>query len=346
MNRPVQWVLLLAVVASGPAAAGLFMFAEGTDNLDPDPNRITYPVGYTGQQSEVAVSVCIHPDSESISDMEIPLRNVLAVWNELEPVAGNLQRNDPRLASNEIDYESVLTHEVGHCIGLAHPNLASESDVPVEDQGYAKSLPGADGYTLDAGADGVIGTRDDQRGDDINLNWFRKGVNDPFVFEDVIDASTYTTDLSELPAGHAFVEIAALQVSQLRGLSEEEAIMHQGSRRGATRRELARNDATMIRLAQSGLDRTQGTADDFTLRLEYQGIGDEDDCDITVKTGGEDFAFCQVNAQLPASDQALITQGRIFMGSTDNFNWHFNTELRAEPDTNQIFRDRFEQTPP
>lgn len=341
MRGALRCFVLSCIAACAPAAAGVFLFAEGPSSLDPEPNRIAYPPGYSGFETEVQISVCIHPDSESISDMKVPLLNTLAVWNELQPAAGNLRRNDPRLALDEVDYESVLIHEVGHCIGLAHPNLASESGLPRPDQGYAKSLPGPEGYNLDPGADDVIGTREDQRGNDTNLIWFRKGANDPFSFEDVIDASTYTTDLSELPAGHSFAEIAALQVSQFRGLAEEEAVMHQGARFGATRRELSRNDATMIRLAQSGLDRTQGTADDFTLRLEYRGIGDEGDCDITVKTGGDRFAFCAARAAVSA-DRALIRRGDIFMGSTDNFNWHFNTELRKGAETDLIFEDRFQ----
>lgn len=339
MIRSLCSAFLVTATAWSSATAGVFLFAESQEN----PNLITYPSGYTGTEPEAQVSICIHPDSESISEMDVPLRNIVAVWNALSPVTGNLQRNDSSLASDELDFESVLLHEMGHCVGLAHPNLASESNLSLEGQRFAKSLPGTDGYSLDSGTDGVIGSRDDQRGDDINLIWFQKGVNDPFVFADVIDGTTFSTDLTHLPAGHAFAEIAALQVAILRGLAEEEAVMHQGTRFGATRRELSRNDASMIRLAQSGLDRAQDTQDDFLLRLDYQGV--KDGCDITVKTGGSDFAFCEASASL-SENRARISVGNIFMGSAENFNWHFNTELREDAETDVIFADRFEPQSP
>ena len=328
---------LAGVLAASAASAGVFIFAEQLEN----PGLITHPTGYTGSENQITVSVCIDPGSESIAQMEVPVRNVIRTWNERQPLLNNLQLNNPELPSNHVDYESVLLHEVGHCIGLAHPNLANESGLTGSSRGYAKALPGAnDTYNLNAGSDGVIGTRNDLRGDDVNLGWFRKGMNNPFVFEQVIDASTYGVNLSDLPAGHNFVEIGALQVAQLRGLPDGEAVMHQGTRPRATRRDLAPDDATMIRLGMAGRDRTQGTADDYTYTLEYGGVASG--CDIMVRTEGNGFGICQVSGSFlnPGQNHIQITSGVITMGSAANVNWYFNQVLRGEP---SIFTDRFEQ---
>jgi len=327
---------VIGLLAVPLAAAGVFIFAESQEN----PNLVAHPTGYSGSQSHLTISVCIDPDSESIAQMEIPLRNVIKTWNERQPVLNNLQLSNPELPSNHFDYESVLLHEVGHCIGLAHPNLASESGVTGASRGYAKALPGPnDAFNLAAGADGVIGTRDDQRGDDVDLGWFRKGVNNPFLFEDVIDATTYGVNLNDLPAGHDFVEIAALQVARLRGLPEGEAVMHQGTRARATRRDLAPDDATMIRIGMAGRDRTQGTSDDYTYTLVYGGVASG--CNITVRTEGEGFGVCSVSGSFlrPGQNHIQITSGEITIGSTAKFNWFFNQVLRGEP---SIFSDRFQ----
>jgi hypothetical protein len=170
------------------------------------------------------------------------------------------------------------------------------------------------------------------------MNWFRIGVNDPFIFEEVIDGTTYTVDESGLPAGHDFIEVAGLQVAQWRGLPNDEAVMYQGTRIRETKRELNRDDASMIRLAMSGIDRLQGTPADYELVLEYGGVAAG--CDITVITEGPGFGVCTVSGTFIAPNHIQITTGTVTMGSAQTFNWFFNSELLVD-DT--IFSDRFEQ---
>ncbi len=338
MKRVLPVLAGLQLALPFPALAGVFIFAESQAN----PELITHPIGYSGSGGHLEISVCIDPASESIGDMIVPVQNVVKVWNALNPVLGNTTLNDPQLGTGQVDYESVLLHELGHCMGLAHPNLASESGLSGQDQRYAKTLVGPNGsYNLNPGSDGVIGTRNDQRGDDVNLGWFRIGINDPFIFEDVIDGSTYSTDLDDLPQGHNFVEIAGLQVAQHRGLPDDESVMHQGTRLRETKRKLARDDATMIRLAMSGIDRTQGTADDYSYTLTYGGV--DDDCDITVVTEGSAFGLCTVTGQFLGGPNShiAITSGTITMGSASNYNWFFNPDLLS---SDEVFADRF-QTP-
>lgn len=324
------------------AEAGLFLFAEP----DQEPLTITHPTGYTGGQNQhLEISVCLDPNSESLDKLEIPVRNAITVWNRLEPTLGNVIQPNPEMEFTAFDVESVLLHEVGHCIGLAHPNLATESGLSDSDErGFAKTLRGPNNtYDLDAGADNVIGTRDDLRGDDINLNWFETGVNDPFGMPAVIDNTTYTTDAGQLPGGHSWVEIAGRSVWEARGLPPSVAVMFQGIFNSETRRALNHDDAAMIRLGMTGRDRTQGTDRDYTFELQYGGVANN--CDINISMQGSSFGFCQVGASggggLPPNHWR-ITSATIQIASESEINWHFNNQLLGD---NLIFQDRFEEDP-
>ncbi|NEZ02915.1 hypothetical protein G4Y73_01980 [Wenzhouxiangella sp. XN201] len=331
-------ILALAVGAalSASASAGTFIFAESQEN----PDIIVHPIGYTGAGGTLSISVCIATTSESQSDLEIPVRNAINTWNTFQPSKSNVTRGDPQLDNNEFDIESVLLHEVGHCIGLAHPNLANESNLPdPDDWDYAKTLKTGGSYDLGIGGDGVRGSRDDQRGDDVNLNWFRIGSNDPFLFESEIDLDTYSNDVADLPGGHAFVEIASYDVSQLRGEGAGEGVMNQLTLNQETQRQIHNEDATTLRIGRSGADEDQGTADDYDIELVYGGISDS--CDITVEMTGGGFGVCNVSATsagLPAN-HLRITTGTITLGSTGSVNWFFNDTLSG----GGIFHDRFEQ---
>lgn len=332
---------LSACVVSGilfgtAAHAGTFIFAESQSN----PDLITHPTGYSGTGDTLTISVCIATTSESKSDLEIPVRNAIRTWNAFQPTKTNVTRNDPALASSEFDAESVLLHEIGHCIGLAHTNLASESGESLDDQGYAKTLVGDnEAYDLGIGGDEVRGSSDDDRGDDVNLNWFRTGVNDPFLFESEIDLDTYSNDIGDLPGGHQWVEIASFDVSQLRGEGSGEGVMKQLTFNQETQRDIHPEDATTMRIGMSGLDEDQGTVDDYDFELVYGGIAD--DCDITVEMEGSGFGVCNVGLQQflsPNDNHWRITAGTITLASEASINWYFN-----DTPNDAIFHDRFEE---
>lgn len=329
------WLLLLPT-----ADAGVFLFAESNETAA----IITHPMGYTGADNQhLEISVCIDPNSESSDKLEIPVRNAITVWNRLEPTLGNVIQPNPEMDFSAFDVESVLLHEVGHCIGLAHPNLATESGLSdQEERHFAKTLKGPNNtYDLNAGTDDVIGTRADLRGDDVNLNWFQAGANNPFSMPSVIDASTYTTNVEQLPPSHEWVEIAGRSVWQLRELPPTVAVMFQGIFNSETRRSLNHDDTAMIRLGMSGVDRTQGTPKDYTFELQYGGVASG--CDISISMQGSSFGFCQVSASsgggLPVNHWR-ITSARIQVASESEINWHFNEQLLK---SSQIFQDRFEE---
>ena len=332
-------MLIPGLMFFSPAAhSGVFAFAE----LLGEPATITHPSGYTGEAGLLEVTVCIDPSSESKSELKVAIHNSIRLWNGLEPEAGNARlAPESGVPSSKVDAESVLLHELGHCLGLGHPNLASESGLSGEDRRFAKALPGGgsnNGYTLGSGADGVIATHTDQRGDDTNLHWFRKSNNDPFTIATTVDGTTYSNDLADLPSGHQFATVAGAQVAQNRGLERSEAVMHQGIHYGEKRCALGHDDAAMIRLGMAGIDRTAGTDTDYDLKLVF--VGESSDCDINVKMGGNTFAYCSISGGAIAPNHWVINAAQIRMASSSLINWHFNEEREGD----SMFRDSFSNT--
>lgn len=314
--------------------AGAYIFSSGTS-----PDVITHPSNYTGTGGVLTVSVCIAPTSESIAEMTVSVENAIATWNQLEPTTGNLifgASND--IPSGEIDFESTLAHELGHCVGLAHPNLATESGLGEPDRNYTKADEGPNNmFDLGIGGDGVRGSQDDIRGDDINLHWFRTIDNNPFVMTGTVDTSTYSRSLLDLPAGSSFAANADRTVSTLFGVSNTEAVMQQGQGLDEDQRQLGHDDVATLRLGMAGVDETEGTADDYTLNLVYGGVASG--CDITVQVTGTSFAFCSVGGAGVSGDHLRITSATAQFGTAAQFNWYFN------PNPSQqeiIFEDGFE----
>lgn len=337
MKKCIQIICAMTLMLlSAALQSSAFIFADG-DNI----NRITHPTPYFGTGGDLDVSVCIATNSESQSEMLVSLQNSIHTWNQLQPVSPNLFFNaNNNIPANSFDFESTLLHELGHCIGLAHPNAASESNLPVSQSNYTRAFFGANGvFDVNPGADGIIGSADDVRGDDVNLHWFEIGSNNPLLLGETIDASTYSRDLADLPPGDLFPANADRTVANALGFPNTEAVMQQGTSRDEDQRQLAASDVAGIRLGMSGLDRIEGTADDYRPRLVFGGVSD--DCDITVEVSGTSFAFCSLNGATINGDpdHARITSAQAVMGSASQINWFFNQESIL-PD--ELFSDGFE----
>ncbi len=268
--------------------------------------------------------------------MDIPIRNVLFIWNQLQATTGNLLLGgDNDIAADEVDWESTILHEVGHCIGLAHPNAATESGLAGNDRNYTKAGNGANNvFDINAGVDGIIGSADDVRGDDVNLHWFND-TNNPFVLAPTVDGTTYTRDLASLPSGDLFAASADRLVAADLGFPNTEASMQQGAFFDEAQRTLAADDVATIRIGMSGLDEIEGTADDYTLNLVYAGVTNS--CDLVVRLNNSgSFAFCSTSSSVISGNHSRLTFASV---TTGNFNWFFTNELLGDDD---IFADGFE----
>ena len=162
--------LAIALVGpSGPVEAGAYISSfEGAEN------RITHPETFTGAGGVVNISLCINPASAFANQMVASVQNNVTTLNALVGASPNLIFGGANnIPSGAVDFESVLIHEVGHAIGLAHVNHASESGLSFPQNNGTKSTNGSNNvFNQLAGADNIHGSRDDVRGDDGNLHWF------------------------------------------------------------------------------------------------------------------------------------------------------------------------------
>ena len=298
--------------------AGAYTFAsEGS------PDIITHPTGYTGSGGPLTVSVCINPASQYAAQMVPTVQNVVATFNAAVPTLGNLALGSSNnVPSGQIDFESVALHEIGHCLGMAHPNLATESGLPSAQRDYTRSGDGPNNtYNLNAGPDGAPGSADDIRGDDLNLHWFHRPNNNPFTMAQLVDTSTYSRDLADLPVGHAFAANAGRDVAAVLGLPPTEAVMQQLTYFDEAQRTLTHDDVATLRLAMAGLDRTANTSDDYALSLSYAGLTTS--CDVVISfSTATSLAQCGISASYLNGNHLAITSANVLF--SPNYTWFFN----------------------
>jgi len=224
-------------------------------------------------------------------------------------------------------------HELGHSIGLAHVNAASESGLTGADRNYTKTTNGANNtFDLDAGPDGVRGSHDDLRGDDVNLNYFRIADNDPFDTNlGVVDSTTYSRDTADLPPADAFSTNADRSVSQLARYAAPgtEAVMQQGTFFSEIQRTLAADDVAGILYAEAGLDELAGTADDYDLLLQYAGQTTSAEIVIAFDNSETGFAVSKSFRAFITPDHYRVADSDIFFNT--GYDWHFNDTLIPEP---------------
>ncbi|MDG2126324.1 MAG: hypothetical protein P8J87_21660 [Verrucomicrobiales bacterium] len=321
----------MGISLSGVGKVSGFVFIGSDSNIfgGVDPDRVTHPLGYVGTGGVLNISVGIDPGSPNAASMVIPTKNVIQVFNGLAATTGNLGS----LGTTQVDFESVLLHEMGHSLGLGHVNLASESGLVEPNRNFTKALVGVDGVLgLDDGVDNIIGSADDVRGDDVNLNWFKITDNDPFgvTLPGTIDSTTYSRDLGDLPGGDLFSANGDRQVGGALGYVDTEVVMQQGTFSDETQRTLGADDVAGIRYGMSGLDEIQGTADDYTINLSFAGF--DAGADIVIDFDNvADFA-----ASGSSLGQFIDTPTHLVIASTSisfntGYDWYFNADLIPEP---------------
>ncbi|AFY70165.1 peptidase M10A and M12B matrixin and adamalysin [Thalassoporum mexicanum PCC 7367] len=308
----------VGMTAARPVHSFAYVFAGEMFGVD----RVTHVIGYTGVAAALTISVGIDPTSMFAAQMVTPVQNVIATMNGLVPTTGNLTTANVPFA--QFDFESVLLHEMGHSMGLDHINLASESGLVGGDREYTATTDGAnDAFDLDDGADNVIGSADDMRGDDVNLNYFRIADNNPFATNlGVVDSTTYSRDIANLPVGDNFSANADRAVGGLLGFGSTEGVMQQGTFNGEAQRTLGADDVAGFLYARAGLDSIAGTADDYTWNLTFAGLDATADIVIDFDNAQTGFAVSQSGGSFLSADDAVITSNSIFFNSTAP--WFFN----------------------
>ncbi|MCG6116803.1 MAG: Ig-like domain repeat protein [Aquimonas sp.] len=315
----------------GLAGAGAFVFTEPFGGQPERPDAITHPQVYSGLGGElVDLTVCLDRsvNASLTAQAEPAVVKAVDTFNRGRSLgANNYALNAATDIASGFDFESVLLHELGHCQGLNHPNHASESGFSDPQANGTKSLRGPNGgFDQGAGPDGIHGSRDDARGDDVNLHWYIRGQNNPGLFLQRADASTMARTLGFLPSGHTFAANADRTVMNALGFANSEAVMQQGTPPREAKRHLHHSDLMTLRLARSGLDRSQGTADDYRYRLRYVGrLSNPSNsvCNIRIRIDNSTgFAVCGVSGVGIGGNAFRITEAQIAMNSS--VNWYYS----------------------
>ncbi len=320
---------------------GAFINALGAASALNNQLFIMHPQGYTGAGAALTINLCIPPGSPNALAMVTPVANIAATMTAKLGQTGNLGTSNAgdTVPGGEFDFEAIALHEVGHCLGLAHTNAATESGLGGADENYTKAAAGGNAVlNVAAGVDTIIGSSDDDRTpDDISVHWFRIGSNDPCAAPGTttFDSTTYTV-AGALPGGHAFAANPDRAVCAALGSASTEAVMQQGTFPTEAQRRLGHDDEAMLRLAMSGLDETQGSADDHTLTVVSNGISAVG-CDINIEFDDTEttFAVCKttfftsldpdgVGGNPPDTDHGALATANAFFNNAA-VTWFFNT---------------------
>ena len=287
-------------------------------------DRVTHPIGYSGAPGVLTVTIGIDPTSVFAAQMVQPLQNNIAVFNGLVPTSPNLFSGGANnIPAGFADWESVNLHEMGHAIGLAHVNAASESGLVGTDRDYTKATNGVNNvFDLNPGVDAIKGSAADVRGDDNNLNWYRTSNNNPMTIAGTVDSTNYARVLASLPAGDLFAANADRTVTAALGFPNSEAVMQQGTFTDEAQRNFVHDDAAGIRYAAAGIDEIAGTGDDYTLNLVFAGLTTVADIVITFDNTLTPFASTFVSGTALSGDHIVILSALISYNT--GLDWFFN----------------------
>ena len=313
LNKTVLLSFIISASSFDQVQAFSYNFAESQNN----PDIVTHAGNYDGTGGIVDISVGIDMTSAFANEMVISVRNAINTYNNLAVTTGNLDFTS--LTSGAIDFESVLLHELGHSLGLSHPNVGG-GGVNSDYTAAGVGINGVDDFN--SGADGIIGSSDDLRGDDVNFNFFKIEDNDPFSIASVVDGSTYTTNLNSLPGSDTFSANGNRNVAAALGYADTESVLKQGTFANEVQRTLAADDVAGILFANAGLDRITGTADDYSLNLTFAGLTGDADILIDFDNARTGFAVSSSGATFLSTNDLAITSNDIFFN--DGIDWFFN----------------------
>lgn len=328
MSLPMQTRIAIAVVLLSTAADAASAGSFGGSAED----RVRHPSSYDGNGGVIQMSFCLDPETAPV-EAGPALQAAIASWNALAGSTGNIQPGQG-VPVDALDFESTVLRGIGLCLGL---------DDPSDSVGYARAARGSNGaFDRDAGSDGIPGTADDMRGDDSSWAWFRIADNSPFLESPTADASTVSRNTGVLPEGDSFPAVATRQVALVSGFVGTEAVMVNGLQPGEAKRSLSWDDVTTMRYAQSGLDETAGTADDYTVILSYAGVTTA--CDVMlVFEPQEGLVACPGFLTPFAAPHDRHERANLlgFMAFSDGVQWHLGTLFADGFETGDVTRWSF-----
>lgn len=292
MNRRVICVIA-ALLFSPPVWAGSYFGSIGLpacidpacapDDCPCDPFIIVHPIGYTGTGGTVEIDVCIKPDATTRTTPAVV--EAIDIWNAFTSTTGNCEEcrtaeetgptGDPFILS------ATILHELGHCaMGLGHSNYTDLTGPTAVTSNFTNSRNVA---LFDDGPDNIKGSRDDVATppppsppeQTLVLHWYRKSDNDPVVIDGtVIDQDTFTRTKIDLPPGSTWQANANRFVSDLLGAGDDtQTVMHTTAAENMFYTGITADDSNSVRYGMAGLDSVAGTADDYTINLNFV-----DDC--------------------------------------------------------------------
>ncbi|NJL26487.1 MAG: hypothetical protein HC897_00745 [Thermoanaerobaculia bacterium] len=293
-----------------------------------DEDDIIHPYLYVGNGGVRTVRVCIDPTSPLSAEMSPSIQAAIQTFNSLQPSTSNYVASSSEVPLAANDFLSVVLHELLHCIaGIGHVNVSP--DVATGLPGLStNSFAGNDGvFNLGHGADARYGTSDDPRGDDVNFFWFDRNTNNPFILQPIIDETTYSRELPELPPGHLFAADGNFISADGAGFPDIKPVMERVGFAGTENRLLAPDDTVNLRYGMSGIDEAAGTSDDYSIIAEFGGVSTTG-CHVSIRFSSNEpddfFAGCTAQA---IAIQAGSTHFRLAGTGTIKFNidkpWHF-----------------------
>lgn len=322
---PALLAALCAQLYGGQARAGAYIVADES-NLDVRSHARNFS-GPGGELEPIRVCIDVSANPALAAQAEPAVKNVIATFNRFRSLARNTYASGAGadVPAGAYDFESALLHEMLHAHGVAHPNHADESGLAGDAYYGTKSGDGPNNvWNQNAGIDGVHGSADDVRGDDVNLHWYVRGANDPGALPGVVDETTLARALDALPAGQLFAANANRQVLAGLGYADAEAAAVQSARAGEAQRHLQHDDIATLRLARAGLDGIQGSADDYRSTLVYVGqhnppVGES--CQIAIRLDNSTaFATSSIGSFRITPNHWGIMSARLRFNAA--VNWH------------------------